>query len=78
MYSAQTTNGGNDGLGTINPGVLNSVGQLSNSTATITPDTSPNPRGLKRSRSPDTYDTSDQLVGDDGTWSPAIDGYASI
>jgi len=24
MYSAQTTNGGNDGLGTINPGVLNS------------------------------------------------------
>ncbi|KAK0115267.1 hypothetical protein ONS96_013730 [Cadophora gregata f. sp. sojae] len=69
MYSAQTTNGGNDGLGTINPGVLNS-GQLSNNTATITPDTSPNPRSLKRSRSPETYDTGDQLVGDDGDSKP--------
>ncbi|KAH7330157.1 chromatin remodelling complex Rsc7/Swp82 subunit-domain-containing protein [Rhexocercosporidium sp. MPI-PUGE-AT-0058] len=43
---------------------------LSNNTATITPDTSPNPRGLKRSRSPDTYDTGDQLVGDDGDSKP--------
>lgn len=51
---------------------------LSNNTATITPDTSPNPRGLKRSRSPDTYDTGDQLVGDDGTYSPVIDALASI
>lgn len=43
------------------------VGALSNNTATITPDTSPNQRGIKRSRSPDIYDTSDQFVGDDGT-----------
>ncbi|CZT05268.1 related to nuclear localization protein NPL6 [Rhynchosporium agropyri] len=70
MYSAQTTNGGNDGLGTINPGVLSSSGAvLSNNTATITPDISPNQRGVKRSRSPE-YDTGDQLVEEDGDSKP--------
>ncbi|KAJ5047512.1 uncharacterized protein L3040_003336 [Drepanopeziza brunnea f. sp. 'multigermtubi'] len=68
MYSAQTSNG-NVGLGssgTINPAALSSSGALSNNTATITPDTSPNPRGMKRSRSPDTYDAADQFIGDGG------------
>jgi hypothetical protein len=70
MYSAQTTNGlGTDGSGTINPAALNSS-VLSNQSATITPDTSP--RGIKRSRSPDTYGdlpTGDNL-GDDGDSKP--------
>ncbi|KAH6678449.1 chromatin remodelling complex Rsc7/Swp82 subunit-domain-containing protein [Halenospora varia] len=72
MYSAQSTNGlgVTDGSGTINPGVLNSSGALTNPTANISPDTSP--RGIKRSRSPDTsgdWQQGDGL-GDDGDLKP--------
>ncbi|KAF4632457.1 hypothetical protein G7Y89_g5667 [Cudoniella acicularis] len=71
MYSAQTTNGlgVTDGSGTINPAALNSSGVLTNPTANITPDTSP--RGIKRSRSPDTYDLQQgDGLGDDGDSKP--------
>ncbi|PBP24712.1 RSC complex subunit Rsc7 [Diplocarpon rosae] len=71
MYSAQTPNGSvGPGSGTINPAALSSSGAPSNNTATITPETSPNARGLKRSRSPDTHDIGDNLVGDDGDSKP--------
>ncbi|TVY46300.1 Chromatin structure-remodeling complex subunit [Lachnellula occidentalis] len=69
MYSAQTTNGvGLGDSGTINPAALNSAGALTNPTASITPNTSPPNRGIKRSHSPAYGDLppGDDL-GDDGT-----------
>ncbi|KIV88887.1 hypothetical protein PV10_08519 [Exophiala mesophila] len=49
----------NDGSGTINPAALNATGTLRQSS------TEANPRGIKRSRSPDQYGEHQQ-VGDDG------------
>lgn len=66
MYSAQTAGLGVTDGGTINPAALNS-GALTN--PIITPETSP--RGIKRSRSPDTYDLPPgDGLGDDGDSKP--------